>query len=70
MKKLVYFYSNGEMKEHTKFISEKTMMREGGNSDRVFIYRCTDYEIEDILYARFKGENIIKGEYVMTHLLK
>lgn len=70
MRKLVYFYSNGEIKEHTRFISEKTMRKEGQNSERIYIYKCTDYELEDILHAKMKGEYLIKGEYLMTLLLK
>lgn len=37
MKKLLYLYSNGKMKEHTKFVSERTMKREGVDSDAVDI---------------------------------
>ena len=32
MKKLVYAYSNGKEFEHTKFISDKTMLREAEGS--------------------------------------
>lgn len=71
MKRLVYLYSNGEITEHKNFISERTMKREGGDSDRVEIYKCNEYEVESMFYARMiEGRDLIAGEYVMTHLLK
>ena len=39
MKKLVYVYSNGKEVEHTKFISDKTMLKESNGADKVTIYK-------------------------------
>ena len=64
MKKLVYAYSNGKEFEHTKFISDKTMLREAEGSERVSIYECNELDLEQ----RFDGFSA--GKYITTKLLK
>lgn len=60
MKKLVYVYSNGEEKTHTKYISNKTIKREAGDSKKVEIYECDEYQLEQ----RLDGFNA--GKYITT----
>lgn len=64
MKKLVYCYSNGKEVEHTKFINNKTMLKEAEGSERVEIYSCTEMDLEQ----RMNGFSA--GRYITTKLLK
>lgn len=60
MRKLLYEYSNGEIKIHTKFIKNKTMLKEAKGAKQVSIYKCNDYEIDDHL------DGFITGKYITT----
>lgn len=60
MKKLVYCYSKIGDKIHTKFISNKTMLRESKDSNRVEIYECNEVE----LWQRENG--FVAGKYITT----
>lgn len=64
MKKLVYVYSNGKEVEHTRFISNKTILREANGADRVAIYKCNEYELEQ------RQDGFEAGEYITAKLLK
>nr|DAH72015.1 MAG TPA: hypothetical protein [Caudoviricetes sp.] len=64
MKKLVYVYSDGKEFEHTKFISDKTILKEANGADRVAIYKCNEYELEQ------RQDGYVAGEYITTKLLK
>lgn len=64
MKKLVYVYSDGKEFEHTKFISDKTILKEANGADRVTIYKCNEYELEQ------RQDGYKAGEYITTKLLK
>ena len=64
MKKLVYVYSNGKEVEHTKFISNKTMLKESNGADKVTIYKCNEYELEQ------RQDGYEAGEYITAKLLK
>ena len=60
MKKLVYVYEYGEEIIHTKYISNKTMKKEAGDSKKVEIYECNDYELEQRL------DGLSAGKYITT----
>ena len=60
MKKLVYVYENREEIIHTKYISNKTMKKEAGDSKKVEIYECNDYELEQRL------DGLSAGKYITT----
>lgn len=64
MKKLVYIYNNGTTKVHTKFIEDKTMLREANGAGRVEIYECDEFHLEQILDGK------LAGKYITTKLLK
>lgn len=61
--KLVYEYSNGLQIVHTKFISNKTMLKESKNAKNVAIYECNELDIEKRL------DGFESGKYVTTLLL-
>lgn len=53
--KIRYYYENGTVKEHTKFVGKRTINNEKGESTRVNIYKVhTIYETEE------------KEEYITT----
>lgn len=56
MKKIVYAYSNGKEAEHTKYISKRTIIKEAGNSKRVVIYECNEYDLEKRNYGILAGK--------------
>ena len=56
--KLVYEYSNGLQLIHTKFISNKTMLKESKNAKQVAIYACDDLDIENRLDGFFSGKHV------------
>lgn len=60
MKRLIYVYSKIGEKVHTKFISNKTMLKEAQGTDKVYIYECNEYQ----LWQRENGFN--SGKYVTT----
>ena len=60
MKKLLYDYSNGIIKVHTKFTKDKTMLKEAKGAKQVNIYKCNDYEIDDHL------DGFVTGKYITT----
>ena len=64
MKKLVYVYDNGTEVEHTKYISNKSIKRESGDSTRVSIYECNDYDLDE----RVNGFSA--GKYITTILIQ
>lgn len=49
MKKLVYVYENGNEITHTKYISDKSIKKEAGDSKRVSIYECNELDLEQRL---------------------
>lgn len=61
--KLVYEYSNGLQLVHTKFISNKTMLKESKSAKKVAIYECSGLDIEKRL------DGFESGEYITTLLL-
>ena len=60
MKKLVYVYSNGEEKTHTKYISDKSIKKEAGDSTKVEIYECNELDLEKRL------DGFSAGKYITT----
>ena len=60
MKKLVYVYENGNEVTHTKYISDKSIKKEAGDSKRVEIYECNELDLEQRLDG-FKA-----GKYITT----
>lgn len=45
MKKIVYVYENGTEVTHTKYISDKSIKREAGDSKKVEIYECNELDL-------------------------
>lgn len=64
MKKLFYKYSNGEYSIHSNFISSKTINKEANGAEQVSIYKCNDYQLDELL------DGYSAGEYITTYLLK
>ena len=60
MKKLVYVYSNGEEIIHSKYISDKSIKKEAGNSKKVEIYECNELDLEQRL------DGFSAGKYITT----
>lgn len=60
MKKLVYVYEDGTEVTHTKYISDKTIKREAGDSKKVEIYECTESDLEKRL------DGFSAGKYITT----
>lgn len=60
MRKLLYDYSNGIIKIHTKYIKSKTMLKEAKGAKQVSIYSCNEYEIDNHL------DGFITGKYITT----
>lgn len=60
MKRLIYVYSKIGEKVHTKFISNKAMLKEAETSDKVYIYECNEYQ----LWQRENG--LCSGKYITT----
>lgn len=60
MKKLVYVYSKIGEKVHTKYISNKTILREAKGSNRVEIYECNELQLNERL------EGLSSGKYITT----
>lgn len=60
MKKLVYVYENGNEVTHTKYISDKSIKKEAGDSKKVEIYECNELDLEQRLDG-FKA-----GKYITT----
>lgn len=65
MKKLLYCYSETNMKIHTKFIKNKTILKEAKKAKKVDIY-----EINEIFLDNFYNGNIsLNGTTYITTLL-
>lgn len=60
MKKLVYVYENGNEVTHTKYISDKSIKKEAGNSKKVEIYECNELDLEQRL------DGFSAGKYITT----
>ncbi len=60
MKKLVYVYGNGTEVTHTKYISDKSIRKEAGNSKKVEIYECNELDLEQRL------DGFSAGKYITT----
>ena len=60
MKKLVYEYENGNEVTHTKYISDKSIKKEAGNSKKVEIYECNELDLEQRL------DGFSAGKYITT----
>lgn len=60
MKKLVYVYSNGEEITHSKYISDKSIKKEAGDSKKVEIYECNELDLEQRL------DGFSAGKYITT----
>ena len=63
MRKLLYEYSNGEIKIHTKYIKSSTMRKEAKGAKQVSIYSCNEYELD----RRIEG--FATGKYITTLIL-
>lgn len=63
MKKLLYDYSNGIIKVHTKLIKNKTILKESEGAKQVSIYKCNDYELDRHI------EGFTTGKYITTLIL-
>ena len=61
MKRLVYCYSKIGDKIHTKFISNKKMLKESEGAKTVDIYECNEFQI----YKRENGD-CFAGKYITT----
>lgn len=64
MKKIVYVYNNGTTKVHTKYLKNKTMLKEANGAGKVDIYECDEYHLENMLNGN------LTGKYITTKLLK
>ena len=60
MKKLVYVYENGNEVTHTKYISDKSIKKEAGDSKKVEIYECNELDLEQRL------DGFSAGKYITT----
>ena len=60
MKKLVYVYENGNEVTHTKYISDKSIKKEAGDSKKVEIYECNELNLEQRL------DGFSAGKYITT----
>ena len=60
MKKLVYVYGNGTEVTHTKYISNKSIRKEAGDSKTVEIYECDKLDLEQRL------DGFSAGKYITT----
>lgn len=60
MKKLVYVYENGNEVTHTKYISDKSIKKEAGDSKKVEIYECNKLDLEQRL------DGFSAGKYITT----
>lgn len=46
--KIRYYYNNGDVIDHTKFVSKKTIEKEKGDATRVNVYKVhTVYQTEE-----------------------
>lgn len=59
MIKLIYVYENGNEIIHSKFVSEKTMTREGEGSKKVEVYELKEDE-----------NGYTTGKYITTYLIR
>lgn len=60
MKKIVYVYENETEVTHTKYISDKSIKREAGDSKKVEIYECNELDLEKRL------DGFSAGKYITT----
>ena len=60
----IYLYSNGNKTSHKRMVSNKTILKEACGADRVSIYKCDEYEAEEMFF-----DDLLAGHYVTTLLL-
>lgn len=68
--KLIYEYSNGTTKEHTKFINKNNIKKEAGDSKTVNIYK-QNTKLELCFDGSYEGikEPVTRNKFVTTLLL-
>lgn len=59
MKKIVYVYNNGTTKVHTKYLKNKTMLKEANGAGKVDIYECNEYQLDNMLCGKLDGKYIV-----------
>ena len=71
MKKIIYKYSDGTIKEHTCYIKKKTIERESGESKTCNIYEKTT-KLEDVFAGEFEPikEYVTRTKFITTLLLR
>lgn len=67
MKKIEYQYSNGKTCEHTKYITEKNILRESENADFVDIFEKTTKN-EKVAFGTV--EPVTRRRFIKTIFLK
>lgn len=63
-KKIVYVYSNGIVKEHTKYVTNKTIKKESKNAKTCNIYE-KNTKLETIIFGLVEDQN--QKEYVTRY---